>query len=372
MIKRTFFPTLYCLLAPLVWAQDSAVPVSTSEDVVAPTIIEVPEVEEEVIPPDPIQHLRDREARVQEVFKRVSPSIVALGSVDKNKPGWGSGVIVNETGLVLTAGHVTEATGENVEVYLADGRVMLGERLGANMNRDASMLQIVTTDDSETFPYVDVAEGDTAQLGEWVVAMGHPGGYDATRPAPLRVGRVIQKQTDKLLVTDCTLSGGDSGGALFDLQGRLIGINSSIGQSLSHNMHVAMAVFHRGWDRMLADETWGELTNLFDSPLPGYESKVERSGNRALLGANLDKRSRNGVLVREVRPGFPAAEGGLQSGDVIVGFDGQEVTQYTELFKMLSSMDPGDEVELLVKRRGQEKTLTITMGDRAKLLNKGR
>ena len=115
--------------------------------------------------------------------------------------------------------------------------------------------------------------------------------------------------------------------------------------------------------------TWGELKNLFDEPLPGYESKVDKSGNRALLGANLDKRSRNGVLVREVPPGYPAAEGGLRPGDVIVEFDGESVSDYTELFPLLSRMEPGDQVKILVDRRGQEETVVITMGDRAKLLD---
>ena len=372
MIKRLHWkPTLILLFGCLSWAsgQEPVAPdtpepqTQTSEPLV---------LEEELVPSDPLQELRDREANIQEVFKRVSPSVVALGSEDPRKQGWGSGVIVSEDGLILTAGHVTEATGDEIRVYLADGRVMVGERLGANMNRDAAMVQLVSVDESEKFPYVEVAEADTAELGDWVVAMGHPGGYDPTRPAPLRVGRVLQKQSDKLLVTDCTLAGGDSGGALFDLQGRLVGINSSIAQSLSHNMHVAMAVFHRGWDRMKAagdDGTWGELKNLFDEPLPGYESKIDKSGNRALLGASLDRRSRNGVLVREVRPGFPAAEGGLRSGDVITGFDGESVDDYVEFLPLLSKMEPGDQVEILVNRRGKEETIVVTMGDRAKLLN---
>ena len=322
----------------------------------------------EDLPPDPIQVLGDRQDQIQQVYLRAAPSIVALGPADPELRGWGSGVIVNEKGLILTAGHVTAATGDDIIVYLKDGRQLAGRRLGANMNRDASMVQILTSNESQSFPYVEVAEPDTAELGDWVVALGHPGGYDPTRPAPLRIGRVIQKQGKKLLITDCTLSGGDSGGALFDLKGRLIGIHSSIAQSLSHNIHVTMAVFHKHWERMEKGEHWGELTNLFEEPLPGYESKVDRSKNRALLGANLDKRTRNGILVREVRPGFPAAKAGLRRGDVIIRFDGQEVSQYTELFPLLSSMDPGDEVDLLVKRRGQELALRATMGDRAKLL----
>ena len=137
-------------------------------------------------------------------------------------------------------------------------------------------------------------------------------------------------------------------------------------------MHVTMEVFHDGWDRMLAggeNGTWGELKNLFDEPLPGYESKVDRSGNRALLGAMLESRSRNGVLVRQVRPGTPAAEGGMRAGDVIVEFDGERVRTYDEEFlPLLAKMEPGDQVEIVVNRRGVEEKILITMGDRAKYL----
>lgn len=358
------------LVGPTASAQEGGVPGEPRRgpggELIVPAV--VPAVE---VAPDPVAELRERQNRVQEVFHRVAPSVVALGSADSSASGWGSGVIVNDSGLILTAGHVTAATGEDIIVYLADGRQLDGKRLGANMNRDASMVQIVG-DPDESYPYVEVAEPDTASLGDWVVAMGHPGGYDPTRPAPLRVGRVIQKQGLKLLVTDCTLSGGDSGGALFDLQGRLIGIHSSIAQSLSHNIHVAMAVYHKHWDRMQEGEEWGKLENLFDEPLPGYESKIDRTNNRALLGAELDKRSRNGVLVRSARRGLPAADGGLRPGDLIVEFDGKRVTQYTELFPLLSAMDPGDRVALVVDRRGREVSLEITMGDRAELLKGNR
>jgi serine protease Do len=87
-----------------------------------------------------------------------------------------------------------------------------------------------------------------------------------------------------------------------------------------------------------------------------------------MLGAKLDRRSRNGVLVREVPLGYPAAEGGLRSGDVILAFEGQPVSQYTDLYPLLSAADPGDTVEFLVERRGESLTVTVEMGDREELL----
>lgn len=99
---------------------------------------------------------------------------------------------------------------------------------------------------------------------------------------------------------------------------------------------------------------------------------MDKSKNRALLGADLDTRTSNGVLVTRVPKGFPAAEGGLLSGDVIVKFDGEEVSAYPELFRLLALMDPGDKVDVVVERRGREVALQITMGDRAKFMDKRR
>ena len=315
---------------------------------------------------DPLAILKEREAQVKDVFKRVSPAVVALGSAN-NAEGWGSGVIVTPNGLILSAGHVTEAIGEDVLIYLADGRELPGKSLGANMNRDAAMVQILA-DEGATFPHVAIADPDTAQLGDWVVALGHPGGYDPTRPAPLRVGRVTQKQRTKLLITDCTLSGGDSGGALFNLEGQLVGIHSSIASSFSHNIHVAIAVFHKDWERLEKGDNWGELTSLFDEALPGYEERLDSKKNRAVLGASLDKLSRNGVLARKVAPNFPADEAGMKAGDVIIKFGDKDLTTYSDLFPLLGATDPGDQIDLVVRRRGKEVEITVTMGDRRKLM----
>ena len=135
-----------------------------------------------------------------------------------------------------------------------------------------------------------------------------------------------------------------------------------------------MEVFDRAWDRMLEGETWGELVNLFDEPLPGYESKVKRKERRAVLGAMFDTRTggRNGVLVKSVRPGLPAADAGLRRGDVVIGFDGKPVGDYVDFEPLLDAMDPGDEVEITVMRRGQEVMLNAIMGNRAKLLKDAR
>ncbi len=95
--------------------------------------------------------------------------------------------------------------------------------------------------------------------GDLVIALGHAGGYDPVRTPPVRFGRVISSDASGFLNTDCTLIGGDSGGPLFDLEGNVIGIHSSIGHSLSVNNHTGIDGFKKGWDRMKKGESWGRL-----------------------------------------------------------------------------------------------------------------
>ncbi|MEM7386381.1 MAG: serine protease, partial [Verrucomicrobiota bacterium] len=211
---------------------------------------------------DPLQALKERQDKILQVVKNAQPAVVSITS--RSRQGSGSGVIINPEGLILTAGHVTSTTGDVLIIILPNGDEVPGEALGAHMSRDAGMARITT--DRTDWPYVELGDPDEVTLGQWCVAIGHPGGFDKQRTAPIRAGKVLRKHKG-FLVSDCTLAGGDSGGALFDLEGKLIGIHSSISVSLAQNMHVAMDAFE-GEDRkrMEADETWGELSQAAVQP----------------------------------------------------------------------------------------------------------
>src|SRR5690606_6740808 len=160
-----------------------------------------------------------------------------------------------------------------------------------------------------------------------------------------------------------------SGGPLFNLDGQLIAIHSSISGSLAHNMPVPVDVYRKYWDRMKGGENWGALSNeLFTEPLPGYEERLSPSKNRALLGAKLDKLSRNGVLAMNIMSDSPAEVGGMRQGDVIVKFNGNEVKEYPDLYALLSETEPGDQVVLSVMRHGELIELEIEMGDRSETI----
>lgn len=165
----------------------------------------------------------------------------------------GSGVIISEDGLILTAAHVLPEAGGDVVIVLADGRQVAGKALGVNRGVDSGMAQITETiEGQDSFPFAPVADSDTIWEGDWCIAFGHGGGVQTDRPAYMRLGRMLHVTSDskpiRWLTTDCTVISGDSGGPLFDLQGNVIGIHSNIGMNVLVNRHVPISAYHAQWD----------------------------------------------------------------------------------------------------------------------------
>ena len=116
---------------------------------------------------------------------------------------------------------------------------------------------MVQIEEDGVFPYVALDRGDTASLGDWVYALGHSGGFEKERGVGVRIGRLV-RMADQTINSDCNLIGGDSGGPLFDMKGRLIGIHSRVGASLEQNMHVPLREFLNHWDGMLDKQFIGK------------------------------------------------------------------------------------------------------------------
>jgi S1-C subfamily serine protease len=185
-------------------------------------------------------------------------------------PGVGSGVIVEATGLVLTAGHCVREPGSEMEIVLSSGRVVPAKALGAEWDADIGMVQITAPG---PWPYVEMAKADTPTKGEWCVALGHPGGYQAGRQPVLRLGHVLEASRKVMTfgmeqsATDCRLMPGDSGGPLMDLSGRLIGIHciASYANTTQNGVakggqgagHATMKSYRDQWDFLRAGKSSG-------------------------------------------------------------------------------------------------------------------
>jgi len=263
--------------------------------------------------------------------------------------GSGSGVIVAADGLILTAAHVTAGINKKVVVIMEDGTRLKAITLGLVAGTDAAMMRIT---DKGTYPFVEINRGNSTRLGDWVFALGHAGGFDKSRGAVARLGRLV-RIANTTFQSDCILIGGDSGGPLFDLTGRLVAIHSRVGPQLPVNMHVPISEFLSNWDGLLRAEFIGEG--------PFAAKPVKGSG---FLGLATDARPPTGLRVTKVGNNSPAREAGVKEGDVLLKLNGTALTKREQLQDLLKDMAAGDEVTLELEHAGKTITLTINLGER--------
>jgi serine protease Do len=265
----------------------------------------------------------------------------------------GSGFILDEDGYIITNNHVVEKADE-ILVRLLDEEEFEAEVVGTDPKTDIALIKI---DPGKTrLQPIELGDSDAIRVGDWVMAIGNPFGFAETVTAGIisAKGRVIGAGPyDSFLQTDVAINPGNSGGPLFDMQGRVVGINTAIvaqGTGIGFAIPVNMAKeivpqlrergrVTRGWLGVMIQNVTKELAKSFD----------------------LDET--NGALVAEVTEDGPADQAGFKRGDVIVEFDGATVDKMTQLPRIVAEHSPGEEVEVVVLRKGKEKTLTVTLGE---------
>ena len=263
--------------------------------------------------------------------------------------GSGSGVIVSEDGLVLTAAHVSGGVNKEITVVMEDGRKFKAESLGVVADSDAAMARIT---EPGPFPFVEVDRNDSAKLGDWVFSLGHSGGFDKERGSVVRLGRIV-RIAGATFQSDCTLIGGDSGGPLFDLQGRLIGIHSRVGAVLDQNLHVPTAVFVKNWDGLLKGEFIGE------GP---FVEKPEKG--KGFLGLASEAHPDGGIRVTKVGKDSPAATAGIREGDILLKLNGEPLNSREDLQNLLKEMAAGDKLAFDALRDGVPHPFNLKLGKR--------
>ena len=290
-----------------------------------------------------LESLQKLEAKVQKVVRMGTNATVSLVSLESGSSG--SGVIVSKRGLILTAAHVTEGN-ETMMVIFPDGRQEKAKVLGANYTRDAAMVQIVA---KGPWPFVEVGNSRKLKVGDFVVAMGHPKGYDPTRRPPVRFGRVMTKGDLDFVTTDCALIGGDSGGPLFNLRGRVVGIHSHIAPKREVNNHEGVSGFLESWNKLLDGKSWGSLGGN------------RRDPDRAVMGLNLKMNEEGKLLIEEIPAEGPSAKLGLLVGDQLLSIAGKKVERIEDLANIFADLLPGDKVEVRVKRNEKVLKRKVTL-----------
>jgi serine protease Do len=286
--------------------------------------------------------LRTIQQRVQTLVPKISPTVVAveLDFEDDRRVASGSGVVISADGLVLTAGHVCESPNRDVRFEFPDGKIARGKTLGLNEEADTGLMRIT---DQGPWPYAPVGDLERARFGDWVLALGHPGGFDVKRSLVTRLGRII-RLAPGILQTDCPISPGDSGGPLFDMQGRVIGIHTAISSSMAENFHVPITEFV---------ETWRELTA---APVPPSLSPRPA----AYCGASAVNDA-EGCRLTEIEKNSPAAIAGLQVNDVVLKIEGRTILASATFARWMAESSPGQTLELQIKRDGKLRSLKMTL-----------
>ena len=265
--------------------------------------------------------------------------------------GNGSGVIISAEGQILTNHHVVERADE-VIVTLTDGREYEAHVVGRDPKTDLAVLQV---DVAESLPAATLGSSDNLRVGDWVMAIGNPFGLSHTVTAGIvsGKGRIIGAGPyDDFIQTDASINPGNSGGPLFNMSGDVVGINTAM---LPHGRGIGFAIpvdtAKPLIPQMVATGgvTRGYLGVSIQSITPELAEAMALSGTR-------------GALVGEVKPDSPAAQAGLQTGDVITAFDGRPVASARDLPGMVAETAVGRDVSLTVQRQGEAIELGVTVG----------
>ncbi len=276
--------------------------------------------------PASLADLKAIEQHVEALVHRVSPAVVAL------EVGYstGSGVVVSSDGLVLTAGHVCGKANREALFTFPDGRVARGKTLGLNRDKDTGLARIT---DLGPWPHVAVGDLDQSATGTWVLALGHPGGFDLKRSLVVRLGRIVRIAPGGLQ-TDCTISPGDSGGPLFDMYGRVIGIHSAISESLAENFHVPITEYYDTWVQLVKGSKGDEDLN-----------------SKGYFGAAVAD-DPTGCRVSTVEKNSPASRAGVKVGDIVLKVEGREIRKAATFQRWVAETQPGEWLTLEIRRGG--------------------
>lgn len=270
----------------------------------------------------------------------------------------GSGFIISADGYILTNNHLVRES-EKITVTLNDGRELEAKVTGTDPDSDVAVIKI----DANNLPFLEMADSDKLEVGEWVIAIGNPFGLSHTVTAGIvsAKGRsnVGLNMYEDFIQTDAAINPGNSGGPLLNLDAKVIGINTAIVSRTGGNMGIGLAI-----PINMAKNVYEQLA-ASGTVTRGYLG-VNIQDLTAELAKSFGLKETKGVLVPNVASGSPAEKAGIKQGDIIVELDGTAVEKARELQNRIAMLKPGTKVKVLVLREGEKKTLTIELAARPK------
>ncbi|MDH6251989.1 serine protease Do [Chryseobacterium sp. H1D6B] len=288
---------------------------------------------------------------------------------DNMPSGLGSGVIISPDGYIISNNHVV-AGANKLEVVLSNKKSYIATLVGSDPNTDISLLKI----EEKGLPYLNFANSDNIEVGQWVLAVGNPLGLNSTVTAGIvsAKGRGIgilggqgkaTNPIESFIQTDAAINPGNSGGALVNVNGDLIGINSAIQSTNGYYQGYGFAIPANLARKIVEDiKKFGIVQRGFLGV-----SSLDLSDDQQVALYNRDKKTNlktgSGIYVTNVADNSGAENAGLKAADIITKIDGTSITDFADLSMAVGSKRPGDKVQVTYSRNGKESTTTVTLKD---------
>lgn len=270
------------------------------------------------------------------------------GGTPRAMIGTGSGVIISPDGYIISNNHVIERA-SNLEVTLNNNRIYAAEVIGTDPKTDIALLKIESDD---PLPYIPFADSDAVKIGQWVLAVGNPFNLTSTVTAGIISAKArdlneFDNNPQSFIQTDAAVNRGNSGGALVNTDGALVGINTAITSETGSYVGYSFAVPSNTARKVIEDLLeYGNVQRGFLG--------IQGSGLDAKRAQMLGVDDTQGVYVASVEPDSGAEQAGLEEGDIIKNIDGMSIYKFSDLTGYLNAKRPNDIVSLTLKRQGKE------------------
>ena len=266
----------------------------------------------------------------------------------------GSGFVIDPSGLIVTNNHVIDGA-DDVEVNFTDGTTRKAKILGIDKKTDLALLKVTA---QKPLPYVTFGDSAKARIGDWVMAIGNPfglGGSVTLGIISARGRNINEGPYDDFIQTDAAINRGNSGGPLFDMDGKVIGINTAIISPTGGSIGIGFSI-----PSQIAQNVVDQLRKYGETRRGWLGVRIQPVTDD--IAESLDMPKAEGALVAGVVKGGPVDDGSIQSGDVIVKFDGKDIKEMRDLPRIVAESPVGKDVDVVVIRKGKRQTVKVKLG----------
>lgn len=268
----------------------------------------------------------------------------------------GSGFIIDPEGLIVTNNHVIEGADE-ISITLQDNTTLKATVVGRDESTDLALLRVKS---DKPLPFVEFGDSDTSRVGDWVVAIGNPFGLGGTVTAGIVSARgrdINSGPYDDFIQTDAAINRGNSGGPLFNMEGKVVGINTAIYSPSGGSIGIGFSIPSK-----LASNVVSQLKNFGQARRGWLGVRIQQVTPE--IAESLGLKEPTGAMIAGVNTDGPADRAKIRSGDIVLKFNGQDVKNMSALPRVVADTEVGKQVPVIVWRDGKEVTVTATLGER--------